>query len=449
MSANYILLETITVGEAGASSISFQNIPQTGYTDLKIVTSLRSTTTTSPVAIKFGSVTTGYSWRRIYGNGSAASSGTDTSNYWLIMDNTNNTGNTFTNDDIYIPNYASSNAKSVSIDNVLEQNGTSGEMQLLAGLCTSTSPISQITFTPLSGNFAQYSTFSLYGLAAVGTTPVIAPYASGGDIIQTDGTYWYHAFLSSGTFTPAKGLSCDVLVVAGGGGGAAGTGNADCAAGGGGAGGYRSATAQALTANTAYTTTVGAGGAGGAASDTNGTVGVNSIFNTITSSGGGYGAKLENNGGSGGSGGGAGGGTSKTGGAGNAGSYSPVEGYAGGNDSGNSGGGGGGATAVGSTASGATGGNGGAGSNAHSSWLSVIGLGISGYLAGGGGGGGKSTGGSAGSGGAGAGGAGAGSGSAATANTGSGGGGGGGILPSSSGLGGKGGSGIVIVRYTV
>ena len=43
MGANYILLETITVGEAGASSVTFNNIPQSGYTDLKIVASARST----------------------------------------------------------------------------------------------------------------------------------------------------------------------------------------------------------------------------------------------------------------------------------------------------------------------------------------------------------------------------------------------------------------------
>ena len=35
--ANYILLERITVGAAGAASVTFNNIPQPGYTDLKIV----------------------------------------------------------------------------------------------------------------------------------------------------------------------------------------------------------------------------------------------------------------------------------------------------------------------------------------------------------------------------------------------------------------------------
>jgi hypothetical protein len=36
MTANYVLLEKITVGAAGASSVTFSGIPQTGYTDLVV-----------------------------------------------------------------------------------------------------------------------------------------------------------------------------------------------------------------------------------------------------------------------------------------------------------------------------------------------------------------------------------------------------------------------------
>jgi hypothetical protein len=103
----------------------------------------------------------------------------------------------------------------------------------------------------------QYSTFYLYGVSKLGTTPAIVPYATGGDTIMTDGTYWYHAFTSSGTFTPTKGLSCDVLVVAGGG-----AGGAELIGGGGGAGGRYCISAQSLASGTGYTVTVGAGGAG-------------------------------------------------------------------------------------------------------------------------------------------------------------------------------------------
>jgi hypothetical protein len=42
MTANYVLLEKITVGAAGASSVTFSGIPQTGYTDLVVKCSIRS-----------------------------------------------------------------------------------------------------------------------------------------------------------------------------------------------------------------------------------------------------------------------------------------------------------------------------------------------------------------------------------------------------------------------
>ena len=42
MPANYVLLEKITVGAAGASSVTFSGIPQTGYTDLVVKASART-----------------------------------------------------------------------------------------------------------------------------------------------------------------------------------------------------------------------------------------------------------------------------------------------------------------------------------------------------------------------------------------------------------------------
>jgi hypothetical protein len=43
MPANYVLLEKITVGAAGASSVTFSGIPQTGYTDLVVKATTRDT----------------------------------------------------------------------------------------------------------------------------------------------------------------------------------------------------------------------------------------------------------------------------------------------------------------------------------------------------------------------------------------------------------------------
>jgi hypothetical protein len=456
MPANYVLLQRIELN-ASAASVTFSNIPQSGYTDLKVVGSIRNTLNPNDnIYISFNSDTTGsnYSSRQIYGTGSAVGSEVNTSTQRRagITDGSGRTANTFSNTEIYIPNYLGSSYKSYSSDSVEENNATAAVMTMVAGVWNSTAAINSIAFTTENAgySFVQYSTFSLYGLADVNTTPAISPKASGGNI-QTDGTYWYHTFLSTGTFTPLTALTCNYLVVAGGGGG----GLSSPYGAGGGAGGFRTATSQSVTAQ-AYTVTVGAGGSAGVP----GTAGSASTFNSFSASGGGLGGNDNTTGGAGGSGGG--GRSSQSGsntvntnyGAGNAGSYSPVEGYRGSGGWMNfavagAGGGGGGAGAIAGDPSSGTGGNGGIGSFSAISGGSTTALGVlSGgnyYFAGGGGGSGLNTGGTGGTGGGGNGSVG--TGGAPTGGTVNTGGGGGGAYGSSTA--GSGGSGIVIIRYAM
>jgi len=445
MPANYVLLEKITVGAAGASSVTFSSIPQTGYTDLVLVASNRMTGSNPTVNLRFNSDTTQTNYYRrtllSYGSGVSTNAVNDqgAGGYSTFA---GYTASTFASTSYYIPNYTGSTQKSYSTDSVTENNSASDYYSgLLAGLWTGTAAITGITVYPAdSTNWVQHSTFYLYGVAKLGTTPAIVPYATGGDIIETDGTYWYHAFLSSGTFTPQKGISCDVLTIAGGAGGGW------YAGGGGGAGGLLYSTA--VSASSPVTVTVGAGGASRTTSGT-GNAGSNSVFSALTATGGGGGGG-NGNGATGGSGGGASGLGTYTGG-----SATSGQGFAGGTATGTpagaGGSGGGGAGAVGGNGTGSpneTPGAGGAGTNTYSSWLSVIGLGVSGFIAGGGGGAGGSLGqsGAAGSGGGGAGGQGTSvDGVSGTANTGSGGGG----AWFTGRTSGAGGSGLVVVRYAV
>ena len=452
MPNTYTLLETITVGAAGASSVTFNSIPQTGYTDLVLNSSIRCTAAEDTAFLRFNNDSaTNYSYRRLIGDGSSAASSTATSQAQLalqFMAESGYTANTFSNNAVYIPNYTSSNTKSVSFDSVNERNASNPRMLIAAGLWSGTAAITTMQVLPGAGNFAQYSTFSLYGVSALGTTPTKAPKATGGSIIQTDGTYWYHAFLSSGTFTPATGLSCDYLVVAGG------AGSSELG-GGGGAGGLRSTvtatggggsleSALSLASGTGYTVTIGAGGAGVTTPTAAGANGSNSVFSTITSTGGGGGSIYDLSGVAGGSGGGSGRG-SGTGGA-----RTTNQGFAGGAGGGFGGvgcAGGGGAGAVGANATSSTvSGNGGVGVQI-SALATTTGTGAnSGYYAGGGGGGsGNSN--TAGTGGLGGGASGknsnGGTSDSGVANTGGGGAGG----SAGGGTGGSGGSGIVIIRY--
>jgi hypothetical protein len=465
MPNTYTLLETITVGAAGASSVTFNSIPQTGYTDLVVKASVRSTVAEDGFGPRFNSDSgSNYTYLALVGQGASVSSFSGTTTYLPIgrMSESGYTANTFGNCEFYIPNYVSSNQKSVSVDAVNENNATTARAQLAAGLWSGTAAITTVQFIPGAGSFAQFSTFSLYGVSALGTTPTKAPKATGGSIIQTDGTYWYHAFLSSGTFTPVTGLSCDVLVVAGGGGGGRPVAS-QAGGGGGGAGGLLYYASQSVGASD-QTITIGAGGAGttGTAAQ-RGSTGSNSQFAALTASvgggGGGAYAALET-GLTGGSGGGAAGGLASFSG----GSATSGQGNAGGSTVAGSpytGAGGGGASAVGGSAGNTTAaGSGGAGSSAYSSFGSITGLGqnVSGtyWFAGGGGGASGNSNGNYGLGGNGGGGRGADglvgntSSVAGTANTG--GGGGAGAQNNGGGAGTTfqgqaGGSGVVIIRY--
>ena len=167
-SNTYTLISSVTVGSGGASSIDFTSIPAT-YTDLVLKTSARNTSTSTTMYLEFnGSGGTAYSVRVLYGDGSAAGSTSSASRANIKndggADDSGYTASTFANSEFYIPNYAGSNKKSVSVDGVPENNATTTYMALTAGLWDSTSAITSIKLTLFSGNFAQYSTAYLYGV---------------------------------------------------------------------------------------------------------------------------------------------------------------------------------------------------------------------------------------------------------------------------------------------
>jgi hypothetical protein len=160
----------VTVGSGGAATIAFSSIPAT-YTDLVIKVSVRgdATFSTQQMYLTFNGTTSGYSARQVYGDGSSATSATlSNSGAAISIVNTNtsvSTANTFSSSEIYIPNYAGSNYKSVSADSVTENNATAAIAGLTAGLWSNTAAITTVTLTPQGGNFVQYSTAYLYGVS--------------------------------------------------------------------------------------------------------------------------------------------------------------------------------------------------------------------------------------------------------------------------------------------
>ena len=169
-SNTFTKIATVTVGSGGASNIQFTSIPST-YTDLCVKVSLRGsgTNTYDVVELRFnGDTGTNYVMRRLYGGGSGG--GTSEQNTLNRMnvgysDDNGNTSSVFSNGEIYIPNYTSSNYKSVSADHVSENNATFAIAGIFCGLWNSTSAITSITIYPeYSSTWVQYSTAVLYGI---------------------------------------------------------------------------------------------------------------------------------------------------------------------------------------------------------------------------------------------------------------------------------------------
>ena len=175
MPGNYILLERIELN-ASTASITFANIPQTGYTDLIVKVSTRTSgdqagTTYCQLRMTYnGSSSAYYSYRLLYGIpsvGAGSLSGINTSEItWAggVSDVTA-TASTFSNSEIYIANYTSTNPKSGLSDWVSEDTVT----PWLTMNASYWNPISNVAITSMSftshlNQFAQYSSFYLFGI---------------------------------------------------------------------------------------------------------------------------------------------------------------------------------------------------------------------------------------------------------------------------------------------
>jgi hypothetical protein len=149
--------------ESPVATVTFSSIPQ-GYTDLVLEVSGRSTSGIDQ-NLEFNGVTTNLSARYLLGSGSSVSSGTTASIIPLASNNQSSfTTNTFGSLRVYIPNYTSSNYKSVSAEGTTENNATESYAIMVAGLWSNTAAITSIKLVPQSSSFAANSTLTLYGV---------------------------------------------------------------------------------------------------------------------------------------------------------------------------------------------------------------------------------------------------------------------------------------------
>jgi hypothetical protein len=164
MPNTFELIASYTVSTA-QMDVEFTSIPST-YTDLAVVVSCRLTRATNggQLNVNFNGSSANLTGKNVWGTGSATSSGTDVALVALVP-GANTTASTFSNFQLYVPNYAGSTNKSWSSDFASENNATAGYDGFVAGLWSQTAAINAIKFLDNGGNtIAEHSTFYLYGV---------------------------------------------------------------------------------------------------------------------------------------------------------------------------------------------------------------------------------------------------------------------------------------------
>lgn len=172
---SYESIATVTVGSGGSSSITFSSIPST-YQHLQVRGIARGSAGGSDrdaLNIMFNSDNaSNYLGHFLTGTGAtvsaAAITGTNGSNNQIGGSSSYADGGTassiFGAGVIDILDYTNSNKyKTVRTLSGQDQNGGNGRIVFNSGLWQSTSAINSIVLT-MSSNFAQYSSFALYGI---------------------------------------------------------------------------------------------------------------------------------------------------------------------------------------------------------------------------------------------------------------------------------------------
>ena len=167
---DYESIATTTVGSGGAASISFTSIPST-FTHLQVRAILRNTAVTSgasSVGFRLNSDSaTNYTWHYLQGDGTSATAGAATGYtyaYMALNINGGNTANVWATTVLDILDYTNTNKNKILRSLGGYDNNGVGQIQLQSSAWLSTSAVTRIDIYPSASNFAQYSSFALYGI---------------------------------------------------------------------------------------------------------------------------------------------------------------------------------------------------------------------------------------------------------------------------------------------
>lgn len=149
---------------SGQASIVLNNIPGT-FTDLLLVVSTRTNGGGPDCLFYLNGDRSNLSGQRIRGNGSDVLASLESP--YLENQVSGDTAGIFSSGSAYITDYAKATYKSISTDAIRENNATDSRQALMGGVWASNDPITSITIQPSAAvNFIQYSSATLYGIAA-------------------------------------------------------------------------------------------------------------------------------------------------------------------------------------------------------------------------------------------------------------------------------------------
>jgi hypothetical protein len=164
MSVTNYLITTVTVATGGSASISFSSIPQT-YTDLMILISAKTTDANwSYIKIGFNGSTASFADKQLLSD-SATSYSQSNNRFVSFVPGTNQGTSVFGAANLYVPNYTSTTSKTYVAEGASPSNGLTGYPSSEGGIWSVSSAITSIELTMNVGNYAEFSSASLYGIS--------------------------------------------------------------------------------------------------------------------------------------------------------------------------------------------------------------------------------------------------------------------------------------------
>lgn len=165
MAVTYEPIASTTVSGTNTNSISFSSIPST-WTDLILVCRVGQTTNTGALLRLNNDSTNLYSWTSLYGNGSSAASGRNSTyaNNYVVGLNMSVANNTEAIVIIHLMSYANTNVYKTWLHS---ESQAAYAVSRNVGLYRSTSAITQVEIVGSgTSKFSDGSTFALYGIKA-------------------------------------------------------------------------------------------------------------------------------------------------------------------------------------------------------------------------------------------------------------------------------------------